>query len=98
MACIILGAVGGWLFHTLVGSVDVAGSPVGSIVALSAFLARGVVIEWLLDRRYFRHGSQAKGCGRALLSSLAERRIDHVFCMTDLILGLPVYASSSLNG
>jgi hypothetical protein len=74
---------------------------VGFVLALAALLARGLVIEWLLDRRYFRPGTSAesrRGWSRARLASLSGRPIDHVLCMTDLVLGLPVYASSQHGG
>jgi hypothetical protein len=69
---------------------------VGIVVASVLLLLRGKAVEWLLHVRYFRHGSLTDG--RARLSSLSGRKIDHVFCMTDLALGLPVYASSSHGG
>ena len=71
------------------------------VLALTALIARGLAIEWLLDRRYFRHSSSAENrnaWGRAQFTSLSGGRIDHVFCMTDLVLGLPVYASSQHGG
>lgn len=68
----------------------------GLAVASFVLLLRGKAVEWLLDARYFRHGSTDGG--RARLSSLSGRKIDHVFCMTDLALGLPVYASSAHGG
>jgi hypothetical protein len=68
---------------------------IGLGIALSLLMGTGLVVEWLLDRRYFRHGAEfSRYCNRARLVSLSEREVDHVFCMTDLALGLPVYASS----
>lgn len=74
---------------------------IGSLVTLSVLLGVGLAVEWLLDRRYFRDASPAeakKHVGRAMFKSLSGRPIDHVFCMTDLALGLPVYASSQQGG
>jgi predicted acylesterase/phospholipase RssA len=74
---------------------------IGVAVALVLLIARGLAAEWLLDRRYFRHGSSSERrgrWGRARLASLSGRDIDHVLCMTDLALGLPVYASSQNGG
>jgi hypothetical protein len=75
-----------WTWLTLV---------IGLSIALSLLMAAGLVLDWLLDHRYFRHGAELPGYwGRARLASLSGRNVDHVFCMTDLVLGLPVYASS----
>lgn len=77
-------------------------SALGIIVALAAFLGRGLLVEWLLDRRYFQRGQgggpSAAGPLRKRLAALSGGAIDHVFCMTDLVLGLPVYASSQHGG
>lgn len=74
---------------------------IGVAVGLVGLLGRGLAVEWLLDRRYFRsHTSKSSGgyWGRASLASLSGGQVDHVFCMTDLVLGLPVYASSQHGG
>ena len=74
---------------------------VGLLVAVVLFAGRGQVVEWLLDRRYFRpdRTSQAnRPLGAGKLSSLSGNVVEHVFCATDLALGLPVYASSGAGG
>jgi hypothetical protein len=80
-----LGALGIWL---------------GLVVGLGVLLGSGHVVEWLLDRRYFRPASAggSKPRGRALVNSLSGRRVDHVFGMTDLVLGQPVYVSCQQGG
>lgn len=79
----------------------VLGVLVGAVVAFSVLIFSGLLVEWLLDRRYFRHGIPAKSqrpWGRAKFAALSGGKVDHVFCMTDLVLGLPVYASSQQGG
>jgi hypothetical protein len=70
---------------------------IGVGVGLGLLLARGLAVEWLIERRYFRCHDWVKGETdlHPTLLSLRGRGPDHVFCMTDLVLGLPVYASSA---
>lgn len=71
----------------------------GFWIALLLLMARGLVVEWLLENRYFRRSvASFRPSKRALLQSLPEGEVDHVLCMTDLVLGLPVYASSQNGG
>lgn len=98
---LILGAVAGIIFHLYVIPWTWLSVSVGISVALMGFFARGLAVEWLIDRRFFRLSTPAKSCNhwdRASLASLSGSQTDHVFCMTDLVLGLPVYASSQHGG
>src|SRR5262245_4722309 len=101
LAPVVPGVAAGILLHGLVVPWTWLAVIVGVGVALALLIARGLAAEWLLDRRYFRpralsehRGSQ----GRARLASLSGGDIDHVICMTDLALGLPLYASSQNGG
>lgn len=62
-------------------------------LATVPLILSGLVVEWRLDQQYFRL-PKPRAAGRARLSELRDRTIDHVFCMTDLVLGLPVYVSA----
>lgn len=74
---------------------------IGTAIAVAGLLGRGLVVDWLLDRRYFRRkrliGARTRR-ERAKFASLSGRQIDHVLCATDLALGLPVYASTQHGG
>ena len=95
IAMLVVWAVATITFYTLVVPWTWLALAIGLSVALSLLLARGLLVEWLLDRRYFRHSTELRShWSRARLASLSERDVDHVFCMTDLATGLPVYASS----
>ena len=66
-----------------------------AVLALWATLAllRGVLIERLLEIRYFGLGSE-----RVTLGALATSPIQHFFCATDLVTGRPAYASTRNGG
>jgi hypothetical protein len=86
---------------TLVTLVAATGFAVAAalVAFLGSLMFAGLVVEWLLDRRYFRLAKPGSGHSRrASLGSLAERKVDHLFCMTDLVLGLPVYLSGQQGG
>jgi hypothetical protein len=98
---VVGGAVAAFLIRSLIVPWTWLALMIGVAVSLVGLIKRGLVFEWLLDQTYFKHGVYAKGrrChNRAPLSSLSGRRVEHVFCMTDLVLGLPVYASSGHGG
>jgi predicted acylesterase/phospholipase RssA len=98
---VVLGVSAGTIFHVLVVAWTWLAVVIGFGVALVLLMARGLAIEWLLDRRYFRPASSSERRWhrhRARLASLSGRDVDHVLCMTDLALGLPVYASSQNGG
>jgi hypothetical protein len=95
---VIVGIGVGFLSYWFLLPSRAAALLIGAVVALGLLLARGQAVEWLLDQRYFRHGPNARGFRRARLSCLAGRGTEHVFCMTDLALGLPIYASSAHGG
>ncbi|MBV9083887.1 MAG: hypothetical protein JOZ62_14510, partial [Acidobacteriaceae bacterium] len=98
---LVLGAAIGVVLRTLIFPWTWLAVLIGVGIALTALIARGLAVEWLLDRRYFRRsnsGENRRHQKRARLASLSGREIDHVFCMTDLVLGLPVYASSQHGG
>ena len=59
------------------------------IVSFGLLLTSGLVVQRLLDRRYFRPDGKT-----GTLGSLADRTVEHTFCSTDLVLGQPVYFSS----
>jgi predicted acylesterase/phospholipase RssA len=70
----------------------------GVLCALAAYLLTGLVVEWLIDRRLFRSDSSRRA-KRTTLESISDgEKPDHVICATDLVLGLPVYASVSSGG
>lgn len=67
----------------------------GLLAGAGLLIGDGKLVDWLLDRRYFRLPvAAAKNKGRARMSSLSVRRVDHVFGMTDLVLGLPFFVSN----
>jgi predicted acylesterase/phospholipase RssA len=69
------------------------------IIFLGLLMFAGKLVERRLDRRYFQLAKPGNGrARRAKLASLADRKVDHVFCMTDLVLGLPVYLSGQKGG
>jgi hypothetical protein len=99
LSAVICGAVVATLFRLFVLSWTWLAVAIGVGVAFFLLIARGLAVEWLLDRRYFRHGTtRYRRTRRAKLASLSGGDVDHVFCMTDLALGLPVYASSGCGG
>lgn len=99
VASIVLAIFAGKFVFSLLVPWTSLSVTIGVISGATVFIANGLLVEWLLDRRYFRvRNPSSKGMGRARLSSLSGRPIDHVFCMTDLVLGLPVYASSQHGG
>jgi hypothetical protein len=98
----ILGAVVVVIFVS-VGLITLVAVAAGVVAALSLLMMAGLLVDWLLDRRYFRPSSSGsagplKDRHRASIASLSDRNIDHVFGMTDLVLGLPVYISSQQKG
>jgi Patatin-like phospholipase len=99
LSTVVFGAAAATLFRVFVVPWTWLAMAIGLVVALSSLIARGLVVEWLLDRRYFRHSTTGyRPAHRAQLASLSGGDVDHVFCMTDLALGLPVYASSGCGG
>ena len=98
---VVLGVGAGAALHIVIVPWPWLALVIGIAVVLAALIARGLAVEWLLDRRYFQPAGPVNGrrrAGRARLASLAGRQVDHVFCMTDLVLGLPVYASGQHGG
>ena len=96
---VVFGAVAATLFRVFVVPWTGLAVAIGLGVALFLLVARGLGVEYLLDRRYFRHDTTGyRRAHRAQLASLSGGDVDHVFCMTDLALGLPVYASSGCGG
>jgi hypothetical protein len=73
---------------------------VGVLVASALLMGVGRLIETLLDRRYLRPTGEQEGktVRKVRLQTLPTRQVDHVFCMTDLVLGLPVYVSLQNGG
>jgi predicted acylesterase/phospholipase RssA len=99
LAPVVFGVVAATVFRAFVVPWTWLAVAIGLGVALVLLIARGLAVEWLLDRRYFRRRTAADRRGhRARLASLSGGDVDHVFCMTDLALGLPVYASSQNGG
>jgi hypothetical protein len=82
------------------GLIAVVAIALGLIAGFGVLMTGGHMIEWLLDRRYFRPAlpGAPKPTRRARLSSLNGSRVDHVFGMTDLVLGQPLYVSSQQQG
>lgn len=98
-APVLLGVAAGIVLRVLIVPWSWLAILIGIAVSLTVLMTSGLIIEWRLDRRYFRYGKSAETWSdRARFSSLSVRSIDHVFCMTDLALGLPVYASSQHGG
>jgi predicted acylesterase/phospholipase RssA len=98
---VALGVVAGIVLRTLVLLWTWLATVIGVVVGLAALLLCGLVVEWLIDRRYFQYGTSAGSWGhrkRARFASLSGTPVDHVICMTDFALGLPVYASSQHGG
>ncbi len=99
LSTVVFGAAAATLFRVFVVPWTWLAMAIGLVVALSLLIVRGLAVEWLLDRRYFRHSTTGyRPAHRAQLASLSGGDVDHVFCMTDLALGLPVYASSGCGG
>ena len=101
IAPILTGVAVGYGFYTLILPWTTLSMVLGFCTALVMLLCRGLLVEWLLDRSFFRHSKDkesARGRARKLLKSISGTSVDHVFCMTDLVLGLPVYASSQHGG
>lgn len=63
------------------------------VIATSLMMMAGKMVEWLLDRRYFRFAHD-----RARMSTLSGHAVNHVFSMTDLVLVQPVHVSSQQGG
>jgi hypothetical protein len=96
--CAGLGGVGVGFLTSLVAPLLVA-AVVGALAASVMLMGTGHLIEALLDRRYLRPTGEHGGTiGQVRLQALPQRRVDHVFCMTDLVLGLPVYVSMQNGG
>jgi hypothetical protein len=96
---VVFGLAAAMLFSVSVVPWTWLAIAIGLGTGLFVLLAGGLAIEWLLDRRYFRQGTSGhRLTPRAQLASLSGGDVDHVFCMTDLALGLPVYASSGCGG
>jgi hypothetical protein len=62
---------------------------VGLFLVAAVLLSSGLIVQRLLNRRYFSPG---RASGR--LGDLADREVEHVFCSTDLVLGQPVHFST----
>lgn len=100
-ATLLAGIATGFGFHLLILPWAALSTLLGLCAAFVVLIFRGLLVEWLLDRNYFRRykpKTAARIRSRALLKSLSGTEVDHVFCMTDLVLGLPVYASSQHGG
>ena len=67
-------------------------APLG-IAWSTVLLLRGLLIEWLISRRYF--GGLFEGVD---LASLARSEVEHVICCTDLVTGRPLYVSTRNGG
>lgn len=68
-----------------------------AIAWATILLLRGLLIEWLISRRYF--GGFFKGVGLSQLhNSNCEDPIEHVICCTDLVTGRPLYVSTRDGG
>ena len=80
-------AVGGVLWS--LGVPALVGLLAGLVIVSGVLLSSGLIVQRLLNRRYFSPGRRA---GR--LGDLADRRVEHVFCSTDLVLGQPVNFTS----
>jgi len=102
LAPVALGAVTGSILRLSVLTTCLAvwvGIVVFCLALITAFIGNGLLVEWLINRRYFQYSSSNQSrVTHAQLASLSGRSIDHVFCMTDLVLGLPLYASSQHGG
>ena len=68
---------------------------ISTVLAMTLLMLVGNAIERLLDRAFFRPPGSAN---TSRLGRTKGDQVDHVFCATDLVLGLPVYASTMLGG
>ncbi|MET0324983.1 MAG: hypothetical protein ABW219_07170 [Ilumatobacteraceae bacterium] len=62
---------------------------VGLFLVAGILLTSGLIVQHLLDQRYFSPGRTS-----GKLGDLADRTVEHVFCSTDLVLGEPVHFST----
>lgn len=74
-----------------------------TLVWLSVISLRGLVIEWLMKRRYFRGGRTRLRLGSLAASQKraaedTRKGVDHVVCCTDLVSGKPIYFSTCNGG
>jgi hypothetical protein len=93
LAGAVVGVLVGFVAPSLVAAVA------GVLVALAMLMGVGRLVQALLDHRYLRPAGEGGERRRGVrLQSLPERQVDHVFCMTDLVLGLPVYVSLQNGG
>jgi predicted acylesterase/phospholipase RssA len=91
------GTIAGLL--TALVAPSLAAVVIGVLVASATLMGTGRLIQVLLDRRYLRPSCEyERPRGQARLGSLPKRQVDHVFCMTDLVLGLPVLVSMQHGG
>jgi hypothetical protein len=75
LTSIILGVVSGFALRMLIVPWLWLAFVIGVGVAFTGFMGRGLVVEWLLDRRYFRggiSGERRRGWNRARLASLVS--------------------------
>jgi hypothetical protein len=85
-----------WAAGAVVTALAVA---LGLIVAAAAYMLNGKLVEVLIHRRFFAAWKQPDmPVYPPTLRGIAGRSTEHLFCMTDLVLGTPVYASSSQGG
>ena len=77
------------------GTSYVVAIAIGVVAGVACLLLVGRFIEALLDYRYFRPVFKT---WRAGFERFKSKNIEHVFCMTDLVLGLPFYISSKFKG
>lgn len=71
------------------GMPSVFALAIGLFLVFGVLLSSGLIVQRLLNRRYFSPGRVS---GR--LGDLADRHVEHVFCSTDLVLGQPVHFST----
>lgn len=67
------------------------------IIWISLILLRGLLVEWLIARRFFGDASD-KVHLEDLHNKKADAPVEHVICCTDLITGRPLYASTRNGG
>jgi predicted acylesterase/phospholipase RssA len=60
---------------------------------ITLILLRGLLVEWLIARRFFGDVS-----GKVGIEDLQNEKVEHVICCTDLITGRPLYAYTGLRG
>lgn len=89
---IVIGVAAGVELWVL-GVPSVLAVLVGLFLVFSVLLSSGLIVQRLLNRRYFSPGRTS---GR--LGDLADRDVEHVFCSTDLVLGQPVHFSTWEGG